>query len=420
MKHHFTIFVFFSLLAALPASVHSSLLVARTYVHLDGTGIPYVGDSTTLSYNSQLLANQYKTWNLDASDNWVLSSRSINHSYDADGNLLYYLSQVGDDINGWTNSNRYNYSYDVDGHEISFLEEKWNGAAWVTSNSMIRVYDANGNELSSTGIDFRYLSTYDAQNRLQNQTYQELITGNWTDKSRIDYVYSPNTTISTAYDWTNNAWEEISRSTMTFDASGNSIENLYEQWNGSAWENGFLESLSYNANGYLLENLTKDWNGFTWENVFLTAYTYDAANNLTYWSSSNWGDSSWEGSIRQFNSFDDENNFIRAQTELWDGFSWYTFSYGNFYYADFLSTHSPMPADFQIFPNPVNSVLKLKSEGLRQAKIFDHQGQLLRSERLNGQAEETIRVGDLPVGNYFLQVVSRDGKIGIKPLQIMR
>ena len=420
MKRHFTIFLLFTVLASLPAFGQTSLLLARTFIHVDETGSPYIGDSTTLNYNSQLLVNQYKTWKIDATGDWVLKSRAIDHAYDANGTLLYYLLQKGDDISGWTDSYRYNYTYDVVGHELSYLEEKWNGTMWVMQWSVNRVYDANGNLMSTAGTGFRYLLNYDAQNLLLTKTYQERVNSNWVDKTRYDYTYLPNSTTETTYNWTNNAWIESSRSTDTFDANGNLIQNLYEQWNGTAWVNSLLELHSYDVNGNILHDLTQGWNGTDWENNFLTDYTYNAENNLTYWIAWNYVNGSWEGSSRQFNGYDDENHFISAKTEFSDGTSWFLISYGDFYYSDFVSTHTPAPAEFKIFPNPASTSVTLKSEGLRHAKIFDQQGRLVGSQSLQGQTQETLQLGNLSPGNYLLEVLGNDGKVGAKTLQIRR
>jgi len=420
MKHHFTILALFSLLAASPVYGQSSLLIARTFIHVDATGTPYSGDSSTLTYNSQLLTNQIKTWKIDSMGNWVLKFRLTDYSYDANGNLLYFLDQVGNDVNGWADAYRYNYTYDIDGRELSYLEEKWNGTAWVTQNSVIRVYDANGNLLSETRINSRVIFTYDAQNLLQTKTGQSFVAGNWVDKTRVDYAYLPNSTTGTTYNWTNNAWKESSRSTDTFDGSGNLIQNLYEQWNGTAWENNLLESFNFDANGNIVQDMTQGWNGTSWDNYFMTDYGYDAENNLTFWTSSNWVDidSTWEGSIRQFNGYDAQNHFISAQLELWDGVSWFLISYGDLYYADFVSTHTAVLADFEIFPNPASSAVTIKGEGLSQVMVFDQQGRPIRRQNLHGQEEETLQLGHLPAGNYILQVLGNDGKMVAKPLQI--
>ncbi|MFN0175834.1 MAG: T9SS type A sorting domain-containing protein [Saprospiraceae bacterium] len=420
MKHFATIFVLLGLLASSPAHGQSSLLIAHTYALVDGAGVPFYGDSTTLAYNSQLLVNQRKTWNIDSTGNWYLDHRATDITYDANGNLLYYLSQNGNDISGWTDSYRFIFTYDNDGQLLSSLQEKWNGTAWVMHSLTTYVYDATGNILSYTQGSIRILYTYDAQNLLLMSISQQLVAGNWIDKTRVDYSYSPNSKTETTYTWENLTWKEYSRTTDTFDGSGNLIQYLLEQWNGTAWVNIYQNLYNYDINGNALQDLVQDWNGATWENNSLTDYTYDAENNLSFWIASNWVDSNWEGSYRQFNGYDIENNFISSQAEFWDGATWLLASYGNNYYAVLLSTHTLAVADFKIFPNPANSAVTIKGEGLSQAMVFDQQGRPVRSQNLHGQGEESLQLGNLPTGNYILQVLGNDGKMGAKPLQIKR
>jgi hypothetical protein len=422
MKNFFTIFLFWSLLAVSPAFGQSALLVARTYINVDGTGIPYSGDSTTFAYNNQLLTNQLKTWQLDPEGNWDQKNRSTDHTYDANGNLLYYLFQVGDDVNGWTDANRYTYTYAMDGNELSYLAEKWNGTAWVKqSSSRIRVYDANGNLLSQTGTSQRTLYTYDAENLVQTKTIQELLNSNWVDKSRVVYSYLPNnTTIETTAYWIGTGWFDTNRNTITYNASGKVLQNFSESWNSTVWINGSLQSNSYTANGDVLEELTQSWNGTDWENYYLTSYSYDTENNLSDWISFEWDDSTWTGTFRQFNGFDDENRSISIRLEVWDGTDWGIFTYGNFYYDEFVSTQTLSPANFEVFPNPASSWITLKGEGFLHAYILDQQGRPVHTQRLNGQGDQTIQVGNLPTGNYLLQVIGVDGTLGVKSLQIMR
>jgi YD repeat-containing protein len=316
MKNLFSI-VLLGLLAASPAFGQSSLLVARTTTYVDEAGIPYNGDSTTLAYNSQLLINQSKSWKMDSVGNLNLRFRTTNYSYDANGNLLYYAYQVGDDVNGWTDIFRYTYTFDTDGNELSYLAEVWNGSAWITqSDSRVRVFDANGNLISSTGTTQRTFLTYDAEDLLQTETLQFLVNGNWVNHSRKVYTYLPNfTTLRITANWMGTGWSDTYRSTINYNASGKVVQHSSESWNGTIWTNDSRLLNSYNANGDLLEETIQFWKGTEWENFHLISNSYDAANNHIYWISSDWIDSTWVGYVRQFLSYDIENRFINSRTE---------------------------------------------------------------------------------------------------------
>lgn len=413
-----TIFLLSGLFAASLVFGQTDLVIARSNIYLDETGQPTFGDSSTLTYNNQLLTSQIYNWKLNSQGTWTQKSRIIDHTYDANDHLLYYQFQTGDEVNGWTNSYQYTYTYNAAGNELSYQEEKWNASNWITQWLVNHVYDANGKILSSTGLAFRQLYTYNAQNLLETKTYQELSNGNWVDNSRQLYAYSPNVIQETIEYWANGAWVASDRYSDTYDANGNIIENLYESWNGTSWVITTRSTSNYDGNGLLQQTLTENWVGNSWENSSLLAYTYDANQNLVYWISSNWNAGDWKGSIRQFNGFDAKNNFINARLESWNDTEWGIISYGRLYYAEFVSTHAPEFAAFDVFPNPASTFVTLKGEGFDHAMIFDQQGGLVRTQRLQGQSEETLLLGNLPAGNYILQVVGKDGHTGARPIQI--
>lgn len=413
-----TIFFLGIFLTASAVFGQTDLVIARSNVYLDETGQPTFGDSSTLAYNNHLLTNQIYTWKLNSQGTWTQKSRSIDHAYDANDHLLYYLYQTGDEVNGWTNFNRFTYTYDAAGNELSYQEEKWNGSNWITQWLVNHVYDPNGKILSSTGLAFRQLYSYNAQNLLEMKTYQELSNGNWVDNSRQLYAYSPNVIQETIEYWANGAWVASDRYSDTYDANGNIIENLYESWNGTSWVITTRSTSNYDGNGLLQQTLTEYWVGNSWGNSSLLAYTYDANQNLVYWISSNWNAGDWKGSLRQINGFDAKNNLINARLESWNDTEWGLISYGRLYYAEFVSTHAPEFAAFDIFPNPANTSVTIKSDGFDQAIIFNQQGGLVRAQRLQGQPEETLLLGNLPAGNYILQVVGKDGSSGAKSIQI--
>jgi len=395
MKQLFPILVLLSFGAAAPAFGQGTtkLLTAKTQLSLDfATGQISLGDSTTYSYNNIYHITQTRFWNYDAGAAiWRLERRLTDYSYDANGNLLSVTEQHGNDTNGWVNFARTTNTFDGNNHQLTAISETWSGAAWVVDNTLNWVYDVNGNVLSQTSDEIRYLFTYNAEGLLDMLTQQSFIFGNWENIYRTLYTYIPNDTdlaSVTTQEWANSAWENYSRTSYTYNANGNAVVTLDETWITGAWEN--------------IGNLLSD---------------YDADQNLVHWVSQYWSGTAWEDVIQMIAEYDDESNILKSRWEYNFGV-WQPITLFGYYYTEFVSANAPMLTDFQIFPNPTSSFIVLKSQGFEQAKIFDTRGQLLRTQGLSGQAEETIRVGDLPVGNYFLQVTSADGKTGVKSLQI--
>jgi len=91
-----------------------------------------------------------------------------------------------------------------------------------------------------------------------------------------------------------------------------------------------------------------------------------------------------------------------------------------YYYTEFVPTHALLLTEFQVYPNPASSAVTIKGVGLSQAMIFDQHGRLVCTKSLLGQDQQTLQLGNLPSGNYFLQVLDCDGNLGAKPIQIRR
>jgi hypothetical protein len=422
MKHHFTILLFVALLSATVSDGQTSLLIGRSNTHFDlSTGEATIGDSSILSYNALLQHSQYLNFRINALGYWYVSSRLTDYTYDANGNQLGFLIQSGNDTIGWTNSLRYTYTYDGNNNELSSLVEKWINTGWVTNTETIRVYDVNGNLLSSTGLFGRNLYSYNAEGLLEIKIYQEMSNGNWVNRNQYEYTYLPNDpkyASETTYDWQINTWQKNSRSIDTYDTNGHLIQNLTEIWDGVSWVSLNRTINAYDAAGYQTDNLLQQWNGATWDDLYLYTQSYDASHNLIYWlSQTNFG-AGWEPSLRQFNGFDAKSNFTHGRLEVWDGLAWTMESYGHLNYLELVSTKNPVQASLEFYPNPASTSVTLRGTGFSRAMIFDQAGRLVYNQSLQGQSEETLKLGNLPAGNYFLQAIGLDGKVGAKPLQI--
>ncbi len=422
MQHKITIFFILSLLAVSPVFGQTDLLVGRSNVNFDlSTGEMTIGDSSTLSYNSMLQHSQYKNWHLDASGNWRLNSRLTDFAYDANGNVLNYIIQNGDDNIGWTNFWRYTYTYDVNSNELSNKEEQWENGNWVTQAETHNVYNVNGQLLSSTGLNSRTIYTYNSLGLLKTKLYQESPGGTWLNSTRYEYTYLPNDSLyasETTYIWINYNWVGFERITNTHDTNGHIVQSLIENWEGGVWKKNLLISNTYDAEGYLTQKLIQYWNATSWENTHRSSQNYDAAHNLIYSIAQNWAAGVWRNNVQQFNSYDAKSNILNARTESWDDGNWVLSNYARFNYLKFVSAQTPEFTPFEVFPNPASTSITLTGTGLSRAMIFDLQGKLVLMQTLQGQAPETLRLGTLPSGNYILQVLSKDGKLAAKPLQI--
>jgi len=395
MKNKITIFLLFSLLAASPAFGQTKLLTGRINGWFDlATGQPSSGDSIAIFYNSNLQTELINFWKLKSGD-YVLIQREVDYAFDANGNLLTFTIQEGNDVDGWVTDQRTTYTYNANNQVLSWLIEDWDGVGWTINYGKDYTYDTNGNLLTEGGDVCGYLITYtyNTQNLLEVKLEQTGGTSNWVDKTRTLYTHLPNGKVDTetSYYWINSAWGELSRISYIYDASGDLKQLRTELWDNGAWTNNQLETR-----------------------------TYDANKNITNLLFQNWGNGSWENSIQYTLAYTPEAERLASDGQFWLGTDWAKWNLSRYYYSEFVDAQTPLLAEFQVYPNPTSSAVTIKGEGLSQAIVFDQQGRPVRSQRLHGQWDETLHLGNLPAGNYLLQVLGNDGKMGAKPLQIRR
>lgn len=80
--------------------------------------------------------------------------------------------------------------------------------------------------------------------------------------------------------------------------------------------------------------------------------------------------------------------------------------------------------EFSISPNPSDGVFRLNFAGQDDMpvllSVIDQSGRQISSTRLAGSAEQEVRLNDLPSGNYWIQLKTQKGRIGVKPLRVIR
>ena len=80
--------------------------------------------------------------------------------------------------------------------------------------------------------------------------------------------------------------------------------------------------------------------------------------------------------------------------------------------------------NFIVSPNPNNGVFRLNFAGQEDMpvllSVIDQSGRQLSSIRLVGDVAQEVRLNDLPSGNYWIQLKTQKGRIGVKPLRVIR
>lgn len=369
------------------------LISQANYGFDTGSGMVLIGDSSTVAYNAQLLPNEYRNFKLTPGTGiWEEKFRSTDYQYDANGNLLRFTQQNGNDLDGWVNIWRNSYTYDANNHELTDTLERWESGNWVLSSFSESVYDANGSPISVTGLSDRRLYTYNVAGLLEKETWQNNTSGNWENTGQISYLYFPNSNLIqtqlSSY-WISGTWNAWNRIQFQYDANGNNTEAVTE---------------------YVAQN--------QWVPERRTTMEYDAGDKLIYWISSARNGVNWVDDTRQFNTYDQNNNFTSARLEVLGSTGWEMSTFGRLHYGALSGINQAELTNFEVFPNPATSSITLLGENLESAQILDRQGRVVSQVSLNQHEATHVPVSQLAPGLYFIQVRDQLGGSGVKPVMI--
>jgi YD repeat-containing protein len=429
MKYCFTTLAFFlGLFSATIAfgqnGTHKKL---RSTVNLDSypvTGMLYSSDSTQYYYDGNgRYSDMYRWSSYTATNGWRLSGRTTEYTYDPNGNLLSTLSQRYVDTLGWLNSSRDIYTYDSNNNILSFVEqdfdnslgwvnylrvllsydaagnklssavENWKDSIWVLNNALYFTYDAAGNVLTRTTDEFyRTVYAYDGAGKVLSETSMHLEYGIWKVSDRRIFLYGflpdlPPIGIWYQF-WENADWETYSRINYSYNASGDLTDILYQYKSGSGWNNRSWNHFEFNQNHQQVFNEYQEWEV-----------------------------DEWVKHTRYYTTYDADSDKILKQSEQWNG-AWYVVGIDRYHYYETLPIYTPQDVDFLLFPNPTTDVVTLKGTNMLSADIFNVKGELVTSSPLFGADEKTFQLGSIPAGNYFLRLLTKDGKVSTKLFQV--
>ncbi|MBN8678561.1 MAG: T9SS type A sorting domain-containing protein [Chitinophagales bacterium] len=397
MQQRITILVLFSLLAistAIGQNGSVKLITSYAYSYFEPeTGEAVNNDSIWYVYNNDQQVIEEIEWRILPSElDWKLFDRRHAISYDAAGHRLTLERQVWTGTT-WLNYARYTYSYDAEGRRVKETREAWSGGNWVPDDVTTWEYDAQGHLLSEKSLKNEILYTYNTDGYTSTVTISQELNAGVINKYRAFYDYLPL-------------------------SGGLPVSILWQQWNINAWENTYKYNYEYNTAGNTLNIINETWNGATWYISGKTSNTYNGNEKITCSIKTNLINGIWVNDYQDILQYDVDGDLIFFNTDKWHNGGWSKFLRVRYHYKPIATQDTPTDAGFSFFPNPASTFISLKSDGGTHANIYDQQGRLVRSQSLNCQTQETFQLGILPAGNYLLQVLKNDGKLGVKPLQI--
>jgi hypothetical protein len=91
---------------------------------------------------------------------------------------------------------------------------------------------------------------------------------------------------------------------------------------------------------------------------------------------------------------------------------------------DLAKTVAAISADFSISPNPVQNefILQYPNEQDQPAQLTltDNSGRIIRQINTSAEAIQTLQLGDVPQGSYWIQLKTTRGKVGVRQIQVVK
>mgnify|MGYP001240497495 FL=1 len=140
-------------------------------------------------------------------------------------------------------------------------------------------------------------------------------------------------TQSLEQEWINSAWQNVSRSTTSYDSSSTGYLITTEIWDNNQWVNESQLWYVYNENDLVTEEVIKTWVDPNWVNSERYLYEYDTNENVTVETSQSWNATEWVNSNRYVYTF--VNNVLTEELyQQWNVSDWidvdrYQYTYVN-------------------------------------------------------------------------------------------
>lgn len=343
----------------------------------------------TYNNNGYELTHLYYNWNTSKS-NWELDERGTT-TYTSFGLENVDLRETYDNTNGvWVNSVRRTQTYDGSNKVIYYIKEVWdkNTNKWVNDYKVL--YFRGGSNLDSM-IYQRY----------------NIATSTWVNDDKFVYGYngSNKVTDNAQFDWVNNKWQPVSKSTSTFLSDGQLLTYMYELWDNTtkALVPSYKTLYAFNS---------KNW---------------EIRDSLYYWNKTT---SAWDLNFHDINVYNANGYQISLTKERYNSVTTGWDNYSRIFYR-----YTAKPANaikketikqFALFPNPANNLVNLVSTEIVNGKcsiqICDSKGKtvcrVLDSEPMPGTGI-AINLGDynLSSGLYYLMVKTEAGTTSL-PLMV--
>ena len=257
-------------------------------------------------------------------------TRVISNHYYIDGyEITEYLNQTWNGT-AWVNSGRTAITHNMFGLQDEYLYQMWDGTVWV--NQYISHYSYNSNNLLIEALSqewdgavwqnsYQEFYSYNSNNLRSEYIGQQWDGTAWVNNFRYTLIYNSNDDVTEHiyYNWDGVVWVNSFRYLYSYDSNNNNTMQIYQSWDGAMWQDNSRYLITYNSNNNYDNYIYQYWNGTAWENNSKYSYTYDSNNNITLFLSESWNGTAWVNSSRYSYTYDSNNNLTLNLYQQWNG-----------------------------------------------------------------------------------------------------
>ncbi len=362
------------------------------------------------------------------------------------------------------NASKAVFAYDGNMKDTTRTYYYWNGTVWQLESKWVNQYNANGGLTNSSRFisdqgglleNYRIVQTYNASGFTIERTEQELIAGNFVNKSQRIYGRDAagNLTEFITKNWNNNAWQNVTRVVNTFQPSSTLVDTAARfDWTNNTWRPLSRDIYTYNSNGLITLQYQETYNTNTqiFGNYRRNESSYNTSGKIAlyseyFWISGNWklltevtfitytGDfygratrkefdsntNQMENRLRWDNTFNQDGWRIKNRQFEWLNNAWEETRFIDYTFEEILLSGVSKLAEtntLKAYPNPFqsNTILEFETpvSGIATIKIFSTTGQLVNETKLNTSqgTNNWLWNGDdsngmaLPQGMYVVQL----------------
>ncbi len=394
-------------------NVVSSRLIAKTNTVYKGGAFQPVDSSVYTYYStrggtpdleepnkdSHIMFDESITYNFNKTLGVYENLNRRTQQFDANDNvtILTYQEWRLTDMN-WKNKERYVYDYDNGKMKSSTLEQ-WYGVLWQKPTTSTLTYSGN-NVVTVKSHTYSISFSYTGNNLTSVENKVMSSTNVWHSTQRRTYQYYANTTdvseyVLEVYDVNSQTWNNSKKWEYTYNSAGRQRTTTEYFWDG-AWRPKYQTYFTYNTGGNVVLKVMRDWdvNTSAFENYKKEEWAYNTYGQPTEIKSFTWDNIGY--------THHDDDIYVRY---YYEGYNPNTIN--DVLVAD----------DINIFPSPANNVLNISAElEDKQSSVYlgmiNMSGQVVYQQIIqsSNKLDHSIRVSDMPSGNYMLYIAVGNNK----------